>query len=550
MPTYRITAPDGRTFDVTGDGSAQDALAHVQQQYGHQAPAPEAAPDPSAGGGTLSIGPLDTGIKTPQGVDRFLSGAGKAMVDVGRGVGQMVGLVDKEDVAESRALDAPLMNTGAGKVGNIAGGVATAVPTLAIPGANTVAGAGLVGAAFGAAQPTVEGESRLKNAAVGGATGAAAQYLGGKVSQWAGKKLSERAAAASTKEAQNAVRDATLKEARQAGYVVPPSTTNPTITNRVAESVAGKAQTQQIASVKNQQVTNRLARRALGLGDDAPLTKETLNAVRSKAGGVYRAIEAAGEIATDDSYVDDLARIASSVDEVAKDFPDLNLNNNEEVTKLVDGLLREKFSSKGAIEATKQLRKAASGNLSGINAADPAKRALGYAQRDAAAAIEDQMIRHLEASGKGGLAKAFDDSRKLIAKTYSVESALNEGSGNVVARLLGGQLKKGKPLSGELETIAKFAQAFGKSAQEITDSPGVSAVDAIVGGVGGSTVNPALFALPVGRNVARSAITSRGLNQAMGTPKYAPGKAGSALLKTAKASKAATLPAVVYATQQ
>lgn len=32
MPTYRVTAPDGKTYDVTGNGTAEEALAHIQQQ--------------------------------------------------------------------------------------------------------------------------------------------------------------------------------------------------------------------------------------------------------------------------------------------------------------------------------------------------------------------------------------------------------------------------------------------------------------------------------------------------------------------------------------
>ena len=57
------------------------------------------------------------------GTDKFLAGAGKAMVDVGRGVRQYLpnsmGGLSNEDIAEARKLDAPLMKTGAGTAGNI-----------------------------------------------------------------------------------------------------------------------------------------------------------------------------------------------------------------------------------------------------------------------------------------------------------------------------------------------------------------------------------------------------------------------------------------------
>lgn len=71
--------------------------------------------------------------------EKFAAGAGKAITDTGRGLGQMVGAVSREDVADSRALDASLMNTGAGMTGNVAGNIGMAL----MPG-GVVAGAGKV----------------------------------------------------------------------------------------------------------------------------------------------------------------------------------------------------------------------------------------------------------------------------------------------------------------------------------------------------------------------------------------------------------------------
>lgn len=121
--------------------------------------------------------------------DKVLAGAGKAFVDTGRGIGQLLrhampdsaadalGLPTQADIDQAKQLDAPLMQTGAGKVGNIAGHVAVALPTMFIPGVNTVAGSGAVGAAMGAVQPVASDESRLKNTVVGGALGAAAPVV-------------------------------------------------------------------------------------------------------------------------------------------------------------------------------------------------------------------------------------------------------------------------------------------------------------------------------------------------------------------------------------
>lgn len=135
--------------------------------------------------------------------ERFLAGAGKAFYDVGRGAGQLarsaieavapperntadlitgsrgksladkLGLPTTKDIEESRKTDAPLMNTGAGMAGNFIGNVAAMAPVALIPGANTVVGGALAGAGTGMLQPVTEDDSRLTNAAMGGAFGAA-----------------------------------------------------------------------------------------------------------------------------------------------------------------------------------------------------------------------------------------------------------------------------------------------------------------------------------------------------------------------------------------
>jgi hypothetical protein len=288
----------------------------------------------------------------------------------------------------------------------------------------------------------------------------------------------------------------------------------------VIESVSGKAQTQQSATVRNQQVTNRLVREELGMPKGSPITRDSLGAIRSQAGNVYKAVKGSGRITADAQYQSDVQGLASAANQVASDFPDLNLAGSAEIQSLQQALLRPDFDASSAVELIKQLRKEASANLK-WNVADPSKTALGLAQKEAAGIVEDQLERHLRATGKGQLAVAFDKARTLIAKTYSVESALNEGSGNVVATKLASQLRAHKPLSGNLELAARFASSFDKVAGEQKTSAGVSAVDALVGAAGGATVDPSLFALPLARIGARGALLS-GPGQRLATPSYAP----------------------------
>lgn len=192
-------------FDVAAAKSAgySDAeIAQFMQQSGMAstavaapAAAPLAAPgsadDPSTGGGTLQIGPWDTGIHTPQVVDRTLAGAGRGMVHAGRSVGNLFGLVPDSDMRDEAAIDKPLMATTAGKVGNLIGesaltaplgmGAGAAVGKLGAMGAraaaNPLVNAMIQGGTQGLA--TSDPGSRGIDTALGAATGGLTT-LGGK----------------------------------------------------------------------------------------------------------------------------------------------------------------------------------------------------------------------------------------------------------------------------------------------------------------------------------------------------------------------------------
>ena len=126
--------------------------------------------------------PISTGArnfaKDMPWIQQAAAGYGKAAPDIAMGLGQITGLVPQEAVDERKRLDAPLMDTGGGITGNIAGNAALFAPTAAIPGSGTIPGAAIVGAGAGAVQPTAKGESRTTNALVGGLMGAGGQLAG------------------------------------------------------------------------------------------------------------------------------------------------------------------------------------------------------------------------------------------------------------------------------------------------------------------------------------------------------------------------------------
>jgi hypothetical protein len=160
-----------------------------------------------------------------------------------------------------------------------------------------------------------------------------------------------------------------------------------------------------------------------------------------------------------------------------------------------------------------------------ISARDPAKDALGRYQKKVADAIESMVGRHLEKTGQRELLNDFQKARTTIAKTYTIEKSLNESSGNVIGSKLAQDLRKGKPLSGELLQAAKVSQAFPKATQEITSSmPGISPLDMTVGAIGSASMgSPSFMSYVLGRPAVRSLILSEPYQKMMLTPSYQQG---------------------------
>lgn len=123
--------------------------------------------------GTPEIDPTE-GMSTTQ---KVLAGVGMGMTNAARGVGNLVGLVSDEEIAEAKRLDAPLANTTAGTVGNVLGSAAALAPVALMPGANTIAGAGLYGAGTGFLTTPGNMAERGQAAFMGGVGGILGQSL-------------------------------------------------------------------------------------------------------------------------------------------------------------------------------------------------------------------------------------------------------------------------------------------------------------------------------------------------------------------------------------
>lgn len=110
--------------------------------------------------------------------EKLLAGYGGAVTDLARGVGQMVGVVDRQDVADARKRDAALKRDGWGATGNLTGNVVNMLPAMFVPGAATIPGAAAIGAVTGLFAPSTSTSETAQNTLLGGVIGPAANLAG------------------------------------------------------------------------------------------------------------------------------------------------------------------------------------------------------------------------------------------------------------------------------------------------------------------------------------------------------------------------------------
>lgn len=560
MPTFRITAPDGRTYNVTGpDGStAEQALAQVQAQ--HAAPQRVNSPEMTAKIDSDAISQdAKSGPSLLGEIGRQIGNLGAGAVRGAGSIGATImypvdkaqdlfygdrgpnvsGLVTGQQPLsrnqERRAsMDWSLGDVGAdtkspayavGKVGAeiagtagagglIANGTARALPAVAeyAPNLlNAIRTGGMVAAPAGSnAAPVINALTRAAGGAITGGASAAMvdpSQTGRGALIGAGAPLVAQAAGKAGNAIANLVRGpaqtpemaAAVEAARKAGYVIPPTQANPNLLNRAIEGFSGKLTTAQNASAANAATTNKMAAEALGLPGDTVLSPAVLNTVRQDAGKAYEALNQAGTITPGPAYTQALDKITAQAKTAAAGFP--NAPANPLIAK-IDSLRSPQFDASAAVAQTRELRQAADA------AAASGDKSLASSLRKGSDALEDAIAAHLQQTGQTQLLTDFQAARQQIAKTYSVEKALNAETGTVDAKKLAAQLQKGKPLSGGLEDAARFAARFPKAAQtpEVMGSlPGSSPLDfAAAGGMSAATGNPLMMASVLARPAVRS----------------------------------------------
>ena len=291
--------------------------------------------------------------------------------------------------------------------------------------------------------------------------------------------LQETKAKLANEAAQNAPKDSAWREAAKEGYVVPPTKIEKTAVRKGLESLGGKAAISQEAAQRNQIVTNKIARREAGIGENDPITPSTLEAARDVMAAPYK-----------------------------------------EVSKLSP-------TAASAWQEARQARANAKAHWKHYNrSSDPAVMEKAR-QFDAEAKFyEDLVDQEATNLNRPDLLAALRDARQKLAKNYDVERALNVSTGEVDAKVLGRMYEKdkGKRMTGGLATIGKFANQFGLEARRgsTVPSPGVSALNideaVALGAIGGWHA----AGLPLLRGPARGRALSKTMQKGR---EYQPGMA-------------------------
>lgn len=554
MPIYRVETSRG-TFEI--EANREPTQKEIEEALSKQAPAQSAAPvyagpkaDPRVdamrkqwatgtpgervkmlmgnfGGYSKESAKQMAGAVADAGIEGVGAVGGQAagapFGPAGMAVGGFIGGAGGNALAQLRRGD----GFSPGKA--IGAGVVAAVPSAPLAG---VAGRQVakeatkqaLGNVGGKAAETIYSEGRLPTAEE-----AAASAVGGVVGTGVARKIEQGIGVA--KQFSRKVpdpRQQTFREGMARGLVAAPSDVHPSPVTNVLESVAGKASVKQAASIRNAQAIKEIVLEELGLPPHAELTESTLAHVHAQAARPYQQISEMAQQAKADLEALQKTRFTAANRhelEIQMADPKTVREMSELVIKAgadVDALKAAKFNAREQYDFWRK-------------SGDPSARTKYEAFRSEAEALEEKIEQAAIEAGRPDLADELKMARVRLAKAHIVEKALNYGDRNIASSVLGTYLDKtkGKGLTGGLETIAKFEEAFSPSMKERAVTPAsnvyqlravlapfTAAMGAGVGGTEGAMIGAAApFAAPA---AAQALLLSKPYQQFMTRPMSMP----------------------------
>jgi hypothetical protein len=479
-----------RNADAAGDvESAKKLAAYIRQtQFNQSAQQPETF-DPTEG------------MSTTQ---KVLVGVGKGMTDIGYGAGQMLGLVSRDDVAKKREIDRAIMNTGAGKVGNFIGNAALAAPAALIPGANTMVGAGVIGAGLGFLQPSTSTEETLTNTALGGAGGVAGKWVGDKVvnsllgSRIANARTGAQAGASSrggssmaNASASGSVNlrgsgggynfgsvgdDASAGLTRMQKSIVERNpqfklTPGQASGSRALQQFEAKLESQPMTSgpfnrIKsaNQTEINRRVSDAIGVRGADVVDSATLDQAHRRIDRIYSIVRGSKDrVVEPDAFLNGLQSVESNYNGLLfTNGKPYSVIDHPLVSQLYNQASKGQLSARQLVDLSSKMGKAARSQMTGANG----DRQLGMALNEVKDIVDDMVESGLNGKTRALFSQARGNYRNLMTIESNV-GIVNPSTGNVSgANLANALARKDKAgfLLGRNESpmydAARFAQAF------------------------------------------------------------------------------------------
>lgn len=436
--------------------------------------------------------------------ENFSAGVGKSFVDTGRGVRQLgAGAMDiasprqgpsrMENLRQQQdavnAQDAPLMRSGGGLVGNIAGQAAQfSIPGGAIGRAATLSGNVARSAALGAAlantQPLGTGQSRLTSTALGAAGGAAGELLAAGVGK-AATAVSEKIDPAVKKLADRARELGIPLRAEQVSGSRPLAGVSAALD---AVPFAGRD-----ASRNAQRVGFNKAVAAT-LGEETPNVQTAVRQAQNRLGGIYDDVLKSHPVKVDSEMLNGLDEVmqAARVELTDAQFGVMERQVNNILSKVGQG---DAIDGQAAYNIKKMLDRIGKGNDTSL--------------ANHATDLKNELLSALDRSLPSDVAQQFGKARQQYRNLIAVRKIVKAGAeGNVSPAVLG----NAKGLSKDLQEIADIGAQFLKEPFGNSGTANRLIGAGAIGGLGtGALFNPIIAA----KVAATGATVGRGANSAL-----------------------------------